>query len=211
MKLHHTPTPALSDCSGSVRGSKSTRDWHKRGGPGGRFCRFFGLIVLFLSFVLFVEKETWDTKIDSIAVSMAGWLMCYRLGRVNLLAPLDFILFWTPKTSVYHIGPSQVGLGARPTADVTVSVSSSDTTEGIVSPAKVVFPSDGNWQVTQTVTVLGLWGASPSLTLNFIWMKLTNGVLQAFVKVQMDIHLRSFKNFNYGRMDCPPLVKNTLK
>ena len=49
-----------------------------------------------------------------------------------------------------------VALGgvAPPTADVTVAVSSGDTTEGTVSPSSLTFTRD-NWSTTQTVTVTG--------------------------------------------------------
>ena len=48
-----------------------------------------------------------------------------------------------------------VKLGDKPpTADVTVAVSSGDTTEGTVSPSSLTFTRD-NWSTTQTVTVTG--------------------------------------------------------
>jgi hypothetical protein len=46
-------------------------------------------------------------------------------------------------------------LNTQPTADVTIDLSSSDTTEGTVSPASVTFTS-GNWGDTQEVTVTGV-------------------------------------------------------
>ncbi len=48
-----------------------------------------------------------------------------------------------------------VVLGSQPTANVTVGLSSSDLTEGTVSPASVTF-TPGNWNVAQTVTVTGV-------------------------------------------------------
>ena len=48
-----------------------------------------------------------------------------------------------------------VVLDTRPTADVTIGVSSSDTTEGTVSPSSLTFNST-NWDVPQTVTVTGV-------------------------------------------------------
>lgn len=48
-----------------------------------------------------------------------------------------------------------VKLNSRPTADVTIALSSSDTTEGTVSPASLTFTSE-NWKSTQTVTVTGV-------------------------------------------------------
>ena len=44
---------------------------------------------------------------------------------------------------------------AQPTANTSISLTSSDTTEAIVTPAAVVFTSV-NWNIPQTVTVIGL-------------------------------------------------------
>ena len=46
-------------------------------------------------------------------------------------------------------------LDALPTADVVINLSSSDTTEGNVSPASVTFTTT-NWSTSQTVTVTGV-------------------------------------------------------
>ena len=48
-----------------------------------------------------------------------------------------------------------VVLNTQPTANVTISLSSSDTTEGTVSPASLTF-TNANWASTQTVTVTGV-------------------------------------------------------
>ncbi len=48
-----------------------------------------------------------------------------------------------------------VRLGSRPAANVTISLSSSDTTEGTVSPAALTF-TPANWNAAQTVTVTGV-------------------------------------------------------
>jgi len=48
-----------------------------------------------------------------------------------------------------------VMLDTRPVADVTIGVSSSDTTEGTVSPDSITFTPD-TWNVPQTVTVTGV-------------------------------------------------------
>lgn len=54
----------------------------------------------------------------------------------------------------------------KPTADVTVSLSSSDTTEGTVSPSSITFtPAD--WNVPQTVTITGVDDASADGTQPF--------------------------------------------
>jgi hypothetical protein len=46
-------------------------------------------------------------------------------------------------------------LRSQPTADVSVGISSSDVTEGTVSPSSVTF-TGGNWNVAQTITVTGV-------------------------------------------------------
>ena len=48
-----------------------------------------------------------------------------------------------------------VMLNSEPTADVTIALSSSDTTEGSVSPGTLVFTS-ANWNTPQTVTATGV-------------------------------------------------------
>ena len=48
-----------------------------------------------------------------------------------------------------------VVLNTQPTADVTIALSSSDTTEGTVLPASLIFTT-ANWNVAQTVTVTGV-------------------------------------------------------
>ncbi len=48
-----------------------------------------------------------------------------------------------------------VVLDTEPTADVTIGLSSSDTTEGTVSPTSVTFTT-ANWHTAQTVTVTGV-------------------------------------------------------
>ena len=48
-----------------------------------------------------------------------------------------------------------VVLASQPTADCDVGLSSSDTTEGTVSPASVTFTT-ANWNTPQTVTVTGV-------------------------------------------------------
>jgi len=48
-----------------------------------------------------------------------------------------------------------IRLNSEPTADVTIGISSSDTTEGTVSPASLVFTAT-NWNSPQTITVTGV-------------------------------------------------------
>src|SRR5204862_710443 len=51
--------------------------------------------------------------------------------------------------------PFSVVLTTQPTADVTIALSSSDTTEGTVLPASLIFTT-ANWSVAQTATVTGV-------------------------------------------------------
>ena len=48
-----------------------------------------------------------------------------------------------------------VKLNSQPSADVSIAISSSDTTEGTVSPSSIIFTSS-NWDTAQTVTVTGV-------------------------------------------------------
>ena len=48
-----------------------------------------------------------------------------------------------------------VKLNSQPSADVSIAISSSDTTEGTVSPSSIIFTSS-NWNTAQTVTVTGV-------------------------------------------------------
>lgn len=48
-----------------------------------------------------------------------------------------------------------IALASEPTADVTIPVSSQDTTEGTLAPASVTFTS-ANWDTPQTITVTGV-------------------------------------------------------
>ncbi len=48
-----------------------------------------------------------------------------------------------------------VKLNRQPTANVTINLTSSDTTEGTVSPASLVF-TPANWNTPKTVTVKGV-------------------------------------------------------
>ena len=48
-----------------------------------------------------------------------------------------------------------IRLASEPSATVTIGLSSSDTTEGTVSPANMIF-TQANWNVPQTATVTGV-------------------------------------------------------
>lgn len=60
------------------------------------------------------------------------------------------------KTSEQGLSDSfTVRLTSKPVADVTINVSSSDKSEGIVSPGQIVFTPD-NWHLPQTIVVNGV-------------------------------------------------------
>lgn len=65
----------------------------------------------------------------------------------------------TPSGTTTTEGGAAVTFGVRlnsePTANVTIGISSSDTTEGVVSTSSLVFTA-ANWNVEQTVTVTGV-------------------------------------------------------
>src|SRR5690606_30188424 len=48
-----------------------------------------------------------------------------------------------------------VVLDTQPSADVSIALSSSDTSEGTVAPASLTFTA-ANWNILQTVTVTGV-------------------------------------------------------
>eukprot|EP01060_Flectonema_neradi_P012307 TRINITY_DN19170_c0_g1_i1.p1 TRINITY_DN19170_c0_g1~~TRINITY_DN19170_c0_g1_i1.p1 ORF type:complete len:2162 (+),score=441.36 TRINITY_DN19170_c0_g1_i1:54-6539(+) len=65
-------------------------------------------------------------------------------------------------TEAGGIGTFSVALFTQPTADVTIGISSTDTTEGVVSPSELVFRpgasnvGQGHWGTPQVVTVKGV-------------------------------------------------------
>ncbi len=59
-----------------------------------------------------------------------------------------------------------VSLAWEPTADVTIALSSSDTSEGTVNPASVTF-TPANWDTPQTVTVTGVDDADTDRNVNY--------------------------------------------
>jgi hypothetical protein len=58
-------------------------------------------------------------------------------------------------TEAGGIASFTVRLNSQPAADVVIGLSSSDTSEGTVSPYNLIF-SESNWSVSQTVTVVGV-------------------------------------------------------
>ncbi|MGK5093572.1 Calx-beta domain-containing protein [Deltaproteobacteria bacterium TL4] len=86
----------------------------------------------------------------------------------NILDPADLTLSNVDETPGVVVGAlsnntTETGgtatftarLNTQPTADVTVPIATSDTTEGTVSPASLTFTSS-NWNTTQNVTITGV-------------------------------------------------------
>jgi hypothetical protein len=63
-------------------------------------------------------------------------------------------------------GAFQIVLTSQPTAQVEVGLSSSDTTEGTVSPASAIFTT-ANWNTPQTITVTGVDDAVADGAVNY--------------------------------------------
>ncbi len=84
----------------------------------------------------------------------------FTVGTFTIKADVEELQVSTPTSSstVTEAGSKSgftVRLGKAPTAKVTVNVSSSDTSEGSVSPGELVFTSD-DYNTTQSVTVTGV-------------------------------------------------------
>ena len=83
----------------------------------------------------------------------------YTVGTFTIKADVEELQVSTPTNSstVTEAGSKSdftVRLGKAPTAKVRVNVSSSDTTEGSVSPSELIFTSE-DYNTTQTVTATG--------------------------------------------------------
>src|SRR5882672_8753014 len=78
-------------------------------------------------------------------------------GQLTILAPGISVTPTSGLTTTEGGGTATftVVLDSSPSANVTIGLSSSDLTEGTVSPASVTFTS-GNWNTAQTVTVTGV-------------------------------------------------------
>jgi hypothetical protein len=77
---------------------------------------------------------------------------------------LIITMMWLGLALIQHLlGTTEAGgtatftvvLNSKPTADVTIGLSSSRTAEGTVSPTSIVFNSS-NWNTAQTVTITGV-------------------------------------------------------
>ncbi len=99
-------------------------------------------------------EVTDDTKIDK------GTLLNWSIIARYTASPAGPIVLVTPTSGLVTTESGgttsfTVKLDNRPTSNVTIPVSSNDTTEGTVSTSSLVFTSD-NWNVPQTVTLTGL-------------------------------------------------------
>ncbi len=90
-----------------------------------------------------VPDDYWDAEID---------------GTLNVVSGPGITVNPTSGLVTTEAGGTDsftVVLNAAPTADVVIGISSSDTSEGTVSPASLTFTT-GNWSTPQTVTVTGV-------------------------------------------------------
>ena len=88
-------------------------------------------------------EDDWSLSLDYPAVARAG---------------LDVTFAATVRHDGGFGGPVDtvtLALNSQPSADVNVSVTSSDTGEGTAAPANLTFTKD-NWQAPQTITVKGV-------------------------------------------------------
>lgn len=116
-----------------------------------------------------------STQLDLSSSSLAGQSIKFRF-RVgtdnfddNMGWQIDDVSIYTCTNSALIVSPTDglttsesggtasftVRLGSAPSQSVTLNISSSDTTEGTVSPAELVFDGD-NYDLEQTVTVTGV-------------------------------------------------------
>ena len=72
----------------------------------------------------------------------------------------------TEAAGVGHTATFTVVLTSEPLADVVIGLSSSDTTEGTVSPAFLTFTA-ANWYTPQTVTITGVDDAADDADVAF--------------------------------------------
>jgi len=86
-----------------------------------------------------------------------------------------------------------ISLQTQPTADVTIALSSDDTTEGTVSPASVTF-NDVNWASLQKITVAGV----------------DDKMQDGDQPYHIDVAPASSKDANYNLMDAPDVSVTNL-
>lgn len=165
----------FSSVSGSVSGADANR-------PTSIEVTVDGTVTTFSNELASFNGEEWDTVNKSVVVPAgATSLMVRALSRDDLdtgnlpasfawiAAGLSIVPFHEETapgitvTPTFGLTTTEAGdtatftvvLDTQPTADVTIALSSSDTTEGTVTPADLTFtPAD--WSTPQTVTVIGV-------------------------------------------------------
>ena len=115
------------------------------------------------------------------AAKGGDWDLEFQVGAVETrIAPTAAIAQWrgllapavavtpgtTTTTEAGGTGGFSVVLAEAPTADVTIPISSSDTTEGRLSSVSLTFTT-GNWNVAQVVTVTGMDDSQPDGDVGF--------------------------------------------
>jgi len=101
---------------------------------------------------------------EGVTLTLQGDAARYRLGTSSA-----GVSIYDNDAAGYSVSPASgltttelggqatftIKLTSQPTADVTIGLSSNDTTEGAVSPSSLTFTAS-NWSSTQTVTVTGV-------------------------------------------------------
>ena len=98
-----------------------------------------------------VDEPAHHARPDRLATADMGWFVVSIPTPAITVSPTSGL---TP-TEAGGTATFTVVLASRPTANVTFSLSSNDTTEGTVSPSSLTFTS-ANWSTAQTVTVTGV-------------------------------------------------------
>jgi hypothetical protein len=106
-----------------------------------------------------LDFETTPSFSLTVSVTDAGTLTDSATITVNLTDVFEGGISVTPTsglitTEAGGTASFTIVLLSQPIADVTIPLSSSDTTEGTVAPASVTFTTS-NWNVPQTVTITG--------------------------------------------------------
>jgi hypothetical protein len=106
-----------------------------------------------------LDFETTPSFSLTVSVTDAGTLTDTATITVNLTDVFEGGISVTPTsglitTEAGGTASFTIVLLSQPTADVTIPMSSSDTTEGTVAPASLTFNTT-NWNVPQTVTITG--------------------------------------------------------
>jgi hypothetical protein len=90
-----------------------------------------------------------------LSISFFLFFLIALIPAVSAAAGITVGLINGPTTEGGGTATFTVVLTSEPTADVTIGVSSSDTSEGTVAPSSLTFTA-GDWSTAQTVTVTGV-------------------------------------------------------